>query len=124
MAKRGSKSDNYTDVILPNLQMIEGMFRAGATREDVADALKIGVSSFYEYQKRSELLEAIKNGERGATGNVVAALYKKAISGDTTAQIFWLKNKDPKSWRDKQEIDHGGNFVVRWAKQGENTDDG
>lgn len=24
---------------------------------------------------------------------------------DTTAQIFWLKNRKPKEWRDRQEID-------------------
>lgn len=25
---------------------------------------------------------------------------------DTTAAIFWLKNRKPKEWRDKHEIDH------------------
>jgi len=29
----------------------------------------------------------------------------KHLAGDTTAQIFWLKNRQPKLWRDKQEID-------------------
>lgn len=27
------------------------------------------------------------------------------IPPDTTAQIFWLKNRKPKDWRDKQEIE-------------------
>lgn len=116
MAKRGPKSDKYADIIIPNLQKIEGMFCAGATREDVAQELKISVSMFYEYQKRPELMEAIKNGERGATGNVVAALYKKATRGgqdhmgDTTAQIFWLKNKAPNEWRDKRDIEANVNL--------------
>jgi hypothetical protein len=30
----------------------------------------------------------------------------KEVVPDTTAQIFWLKNRKPKEWRDKQEIDH------------------
>jgi DNA-binding XRE family transcriptional regulator len=30
----------------------------------------------------------------------------KEIVPDTTAQIFWLKNRQPKRWRDKQEVDH------------------
>ena len=28
---------------------------------------------------------------------------KKHVAGDTTAMIFWLKNRQPKQWRDKQE---------------------
>lgn len=33
---------------------------------------------------------------------------KKQVSPDTTAQIFWLKNRKPNEWRDKQEISHSG----------------
>ena len=32
------------------------------------------------------------------------ALLAKALSGDTTAQIFWLKNRRPDKWRDKVEV--------------------
>ena len=31
----------------------------------------------------------------------------KHIPGDTTAQIFWLKNRRPDKWRDKQETNVG-----------------
>lgn len=30
------------------------------------------------------------------------------IPPDTTAQIFWLKNRKPDQWRDKQQIEHSG----------------
>lgn len=33
------------------------------------------------------------------------ALLKKALSGDTTAMIFWLKNRKPDKWRDKVQQD-------------------
>lgn len=33
----------------------------------------------------------------------------KHVQPDTTAQIFWLKNRKPNVWRDKQEIEHSGN---------------
>lgn len=33
---------------------------------------------------------------------------KKQVSPDVTAQIFWLKNRKPNEWRDKQEISHSG----------------
>ena len=29
------------------------------------------------------------------------ALYKNAIDGNITAQIFWLKNRKPDKWREK-----------------------
>lgn len=32
----------------------------------------------------------------------------KQVVPDVTAQIFWLKNRKPKEWRDKQEIQHSG----------------
>ena len=31
------------------------------------------------------------------------------IPADTTAQIFWLKNRKPNTWRDKQELEHKAN---------------
>jgi hypothetical protein len=30
----------------------------------------------------------------------------KHVAPDTTAQIFWLKNRRPEEWRDRQEIHH------------------
>lgn len=32
----------------------------------------------------------------------------KGAAPDTTAIIFWLKNRDPRGWRDKQELQHTG----------------
>lgn len=32
----------------------------------------------------------------------------KEVQPDTTAQIFWLKNRRPDKWRDKQDIEHSG----------------
>jgi transposase-like protein len=37
---------------------------------------------------------------------------KKHVKGDTTAQIFWLKNRKPDQWRDKQHIQHSGGIGV------------
>lgn len=36
-------------------------------------------------------------------GNEVEKVVKEALP-DVTAQIFWLKNRKPKEWRDKQNI--------------------
>lgn len=37
---------------------------------------------------------------------VALSLYRKATSGqDTTAMIFWLKNRQPHLWRDRKELE-------------------
>ncbi|EAO54739.1 Phage protein [Bacillus thuringiensis serovar israelensis ATCC 35646] len=33
---------------------------------------------------------------------------KRQVAPDTTAVIFWLKNRKPDAWRDRREIDHSG----------------
>lgn len=45
-----------------------------------------------------------------STGQVVGShmeitkTVKKEVQGDTTAQIFWLKNRRPEQWRDKRDV--------------------
>lgn len=42
------------------------------------------------------------------TKEVVSKRVTKQVAPDTLAQIFWLKNRKPEQWRDKQEINHSG----------------
>lgn len=35
----------------------------------------------------------------------------KEVVPDTTAQIFWLKNRRPDKWRDRQDIQHSGEIT-------------
>ena len=37
---------------------------------------------------------------------------KEHCPPDVTAQIFWLKNRRPDRWRDKQEVEHTGGISV------------
>ena len=46
----------------------------------------------YEYEE-----ETYENG-------ILTKKVKKQVAPDTTAQIFWLKNRQVKKWRDKVEI--------------------
>jgi hypothetical protein len=43
---------------------------------------------------------------------VVTKTVQKEVAPDTTAQIFWLKNRKPKQWRDKQDVEHSGNVTL------------
>ncbi|EAC2299790.1 helix-turn-helix domain-containing protein [Listeria monocytogenes] len=41
---------------------------------------------------------------------VIVIQVNKQKPAETVAQIFWLKNRKPESWRDKQNIEHSGNI--------------
>jgi hypothetical protein len=40
----------------------------------------------------------------------VTKVVTKEVQPDTTAQIFWLKNRKSDVWRDKQNIEHSGSI--------------
>lgn len=42
----------------------------------------------------------------------VTKIVRKQVSPDTTAQIFWLKNRRPGAWRDKHDVEHSGTISV------------
>ncbi len=45
------------------------------------------------------------------TKEVLAERKVKEVAPDTTAQIFWLKNRKPDKWRDKQDVEHSGTIT-------------
>lgn len=46
----------------------------------------------------------------GNEGLKVTKIVRKQMAPDTTAQIFWLKNRKPDVWRDRQEISNSIEF--------------
>jgi hypothetical protein len=43
----------------------------------------------------------------------IYAPYVEHVPPDTTAAIFWLKNRDPAHWRDAWQLDHAlGKYVI------------
>lgn len=94
----------YESHVLPRLEEVKDWARNGATDEQIW--LKLGISrqAFYDYQKKfTEFTDALKNSKDYCDAMVENALYQKALKGDTIAQIFWLKNRRPKRWREKVE---------------------
>ncbi len=43
---------------------------------------------------------------------VITKVVTKMVAPDTTAQIFWLKNRKPDDYRDKREVEHSGGMAV------------
>lgn len=60
----------------------------------------------YEYKETTR--ESFWNEVKGIHEMKITKEVTKQVPPDTTAQIFWLKNRKPKEWRDKQQIEHSG----------------
>lgn len=81
-----------------NLTLIEGWKRNGLTDDQIAHNMGIAPRTL-AYWKRDhmQILQALKVGREQANFIVERELFSKAVKGNTTAMIFWLKN----NWRDK-----------------------
>ena len=124
--------------IKDKLVLVEGWSRDGLTQKQIADNLGINVDTLIEYKKKyPDFSEALKKGKEVVDIEVENALLKRAlgytitlyeekvdkdgcvhnlkkdvhIPGDTTAQIFWLKNRKPKNWKDKQNTENTSDDV-------------
>jgi transcriptional regulator with XRE-family HTH domain len=59
-----------------------------------------------------EVTKELRMNTDGEKELVVTKVVTKHIVPDTTAQIFWLKNRQPDKWRDKQDIEHSGEIKM------------
>ncbi|MEJ7457333.1 helix-turn-helix domain-containing protein [Staphylococcus saprophyticus] len=112
-----------------NLLLIEGWARDGLTNDQIAQNIGVTPRTLYNWAKKHVLIfQSLKRGKEVVDRQVENALFNKAIGyeyteeqvtpdgqivtvtkymkPDTTAQIFWLKNRKPNQWRDKQNIEH------------------
>lgn len=101
----------------------------GCTDVELSKAFDVAVSTLYDWKlAHPEFAEAIKQGKAHADDRVEESLFARATGyshpdmhigvwqgaavvtpitkhypPDSTAMIFWLKNRRPKDWRDKTE---------------------
>ena len=84
------------------LLLLEGWARDGLTDEQIAHNIGISTSTLNNWKNMYVvILESLKKGNEVVDYAVENALLKNALKGDTTAQIYWLKNRRPDKWRDK-----------------------
>jgi hypothetical protein len=94
-------------------ELAENYCLLGATDDDLATFFDTTRQSISSWKKKfPEFGQAIKRGGTIADTAVVRSLYNKATGGDTTACIFWLKNRQKHAWRDRHEVDHSGKVAV------------
>ncbi|OMG61475.1 terminase [Stutzerimonas balearica] len=118
--------------------------KLGATDQELADFFEVAISTLNLWKiQHPEFSESLKLGKEVADERVANALYQRAMgyshpdvdirvvdgaivetplikhyAPDTTAAIFWLKNRRPDEWRDRQEVAHDvtGSLAERMAK--------
>lgn len=126
------------------LPLVARMAGKGGSHTEIADALGVTVGEMGELRVRVEgFAEALSLGEQYASDRVEQALYQSAvgyhidtekvfhhkgsivraptrefIKPDIGAAKFWLTNKRPEDWADKQQVDVGdyGAILAKAAK--------
>ena len=125
--KRGRPSKKDT----LDLEKVRKIASKGWTDEEMADFFDVEVRTWYRWKAEDEAFcQALKDWKAEADERVERALYERALGyshpeekifyqdgqitraetvkhypPDTTAAIFWLKNRRPADWRDKRELD-------------------
>lgn len=109
------------------LTLLAGWARDGLTDEQIAANMGIGYSTLQAWKtKYQDIKDTLKKGKEVVDYAVENALLKEALSGNTTAQIFWLKNRRPDKWRDKPEgtgTDQSETGVIVLAPEDEDTNE-
>ena len=82
-----------------DLEQVEELASRGLSNEQIAYSLGIGQTTLYvNKRENADFVEAIKRGKAKGIRDVANALVEKALSGDTTAMIFFLKSQA--QWRE------------------------
>ncbi len=115
LQKRGRKSVFRPEYIL----IAKACARFGAIEDEIANELNIGPATLDRWkQKYPEFRCALKAGKAESDDRVERSLYQLAIGWNgqppnTTAAIFWLKNRRPDRWRDAQQLQGDiGHYII------------
>lgn len=128
-----------TDYLPEYAEVARKQCEEGATDQELADFFDVSVRTLYRWKNaHPEFCQALKASKVTADERVERSLYERAIGyerdevdvrvvggdivqtpirkfypPDTTAAIFWLKNRRPQEWRDKVENVLSGEVGIR-----------
>lgn len=121
------------------LLLLEAWARNGLTDEQIANNMGIARETLRVWKNKYSVISAtLKKGKEVVDIEVENALLKRAlgyrydevtfeggaetkrvtkeVQPDVTAQIFWLKNRRPDLWRDKQNVELNGSLKAETSK--------
>lgn len=130
---QAGRPSDYDPSTLPQVQKLAEL---GATDVEIAAFLGVNDATLYRWKlKHPAFRDALKLGKEAADDRVEKSLYRRALGyshdavkiyadpktgqehivpfvehypPDTTACIFWLKNRRRQEWRDKVDHEHTG----------------
>lgn len=120
------------------IELIKYMCKIGKTNIEIAEELGCCEKTIYNWKKEHPLLlQTLNDWKHVADEKVERSLYERAsgytvketkafvIDGqivtqevdrhfppDSTSMIFWLKNRKPKEWKDKREVESNGSIEI------------
>lgn len=137
-AERGKAEDRGrgrpTDFRREYVEQARKLCKHGLTDQELADFFEVSVRTIYRWKgEHADFCQALRIGKveaderverslfvrangyehdevdiRVVNGEIVQTPIRKFYPPDTTACIFWLKNRKPAEWRDKIDHEHGG----------------
>lgn len=110
--RKAGRKEKPLRATLEQLGTLAGL---GLTDEEISLYLGICRKTLAMRRKRNPAIaEAFRRGKVQADVTVVKSLYTRATDhNDTTAMIFWLKNRQPERWRDRRDISGDLNINTR-----------
>lgn len=132
---RGARGKYHEWLTKEGLTLIKGWAKDGLTDEQIATNIGITTTTLYDWKKKyADFSDALKKGKETSDYEVENALFKSAtgyeyeerkevqevvdgvmrkkveitrkqVPPNATSAIFWLKNRKPDKWRNKQAIE-------------------
>jgi hypothetical protein len=128
--KGGGRPSEFRPAFLP---MVRKLAELGGLDEDFAEAFGVSVQTIYQWKRRfPEFALVLKKAKEQVDAQVEKSLLRRALGfsytaekivmvdgkpqavpytehslPDTTACIFWLKNRQPERWRDVHRHEYG-----------------
>jgi len=110
-------------------KLIIALYQEGKTDQEVADIIGVPRTTLRDQVQYNAIIDPVSKAKSEADNKVEEALFKRAIGyehpedkifndngealivptikhypPDPVSAIFWLKNRRPEAWKDKQEI--------------------
>ena len=103
-----------------NIEELERLAGMGLSERQIAAAMDISNSTLTRKKHIEQIEHALKKGRAKAVAAVSSKLFDNALEGKETSAIFFLKNRDPENWKDRQEVITASinlNDVISGAKE-------
>lgn len=104
--RQTGNTDLMADCSNDDLLVINDIECTVPTVSGLAYALDMSTEAFRNYEQKDEFLATVKKAKQ----RIEMSLENRLSTHNVTGTIFNLKNNF--GWKDKQEIDHGGNVTI------------